>query len=79
MSERNERLRIRLADGTPVVDASVHVDGSEGPVLVDPGECDDVGELRCFHPGGVYRLLARPKGALEVRIDGPAGLDRLRL
>ena len=74
-------LRVTLATGAPVEDAALSVDvlPTGTPVLVDPGECDDIGELRCFHPGGVYRLLGAPPDALRVTVDAGLGIDRTDL
>lgn len=64
----------------PVEDAAVRVTVGGIRWLVDPGECDAVGEARCAHYGGVYQARApgaRGGGAVVVEVDGPTGVDRL--
>lgn len=70
-------VEVRLTDrsGRPIEDAAVHVELAGG--LDDPGECDDIGPDRCFHPDGRYLTRGPvPAGAVTVRIDGPGGADR---
>jgi hypothetical protein len=79
------RLRVRLADGSPVEHGTVRLTGRMGDrvltPLVDPGECDDIGPERCFHPGGWYVVepVQTPPDTWSVRISGPAGVDQLSL
>lgn len=76
---QGEDLRITILDcrDEPVVDAALEV---ELPgVLVDPGECDSEGPVRCDHPGGRYVL--RKSGGVWPRelwlgIEADAGADR---
>ena len=68
------------AGSDPVDDAWVRIDTLDGvPVLVDPGECDDIGEARCFHPGGIYGLPEAAVGGLRIWIDADAGPDWIEL
>ncbi|MCB9686714.1 MAG: hypothetical protein H6735_16875 [Alphaproteobacteria bacterium] len=76
---------VTTPDHAPVQDAvlAVVVDG-EG-LLVDPGECDSVGEVRCDHLDGRYACVAprgwapapAPSGRVAIAVDGDAGLDRV--
>jgi hypothetical protein len=68
-------VRVTDASGRPIEDAAVHAELPGG--LDDPGECDDIGPDRCFHPDGRYLTRGpAPSGPVTVRIDGPAGVDR---
>lgn len=80
------RAWIGDAAGRPEEHALVEVavrDGAGGPLalwVADPGECDDIGPERCFHPGGRYEgrgAWPAAAAAVELTVRGAAGTDRL--
>ncbi len=82
-------LRVRVTDpeGRPEASAVIRLlaqaPSGEQDVLVDPGECDDIGPERCSHPGGWFETVPTGDGSplptsWRIEVSGSRGLDEAR-